>query len=196
MLPPVRSFSISSSREYGPACCGFDALAAAAASWMSTRSRSESSGFGVPVVISSGARTEIEWSLPPPFSFPPIREGREGFPCAFPVEALSSGVSEFFRLVVDGRGRFWPAVVLGAGAAFGAGLDFWDFLGGASGAGHSTSCERSRRETGTHSRILLVKLLSMLTGFTTIETFVKLFIVDTVELFKKGLRGESSWRLY
>lgn len=117
MLPPVRSFSISSSREYGPVCCGFDALAAAAASCISTRSRSESSGLGVPVVISSGARTEIEWSLPP-FSFPPTREGRDGFPCAFPVEMFNSGVSEFFRLVVDGRGRFWPAVVFGMGAAF------------------------------------------------------------------------------
>ena len=184
MLPPVRSFSISSSREYGPVCCGFDALATAAASWMSTRSRSESSGFGVPFVISSGAKTEIEWSLPPPFSFPPTREGRDGFPCAFPMEALNSGVSEFLRLMVDVRGRFWPAVVLGTGAAFGAGLDFCVFLGGASGAGHSTSWERSRRETGTHSIFLSAKLISVLDGIFTIKTFVKFFVVDTVEWSK------------
>lgn len=81
-----------------------------------------------------------------------MRDGREGFPCAFPVDEVSSGVSEFLRLVVDVRGRFWPATVFGTVADLGAGgLAFWDFLGGASGAGHSTSWERSRRDAGTIS---------------------------------------------
>lgn len=68
----MRSFSISSSREYELACCGFDALAAAAASWMSTRSMSESSLRGVPSPI-SGAITEMAWSPPVArFSLPPL----------------------------------------------------------------------------------------------------------------------------
>lgn len=50
------------------------------------------------------------------------------------------------------RGRFWPAADLGKVADLGAGgLAFWDFLGGASGAGHSTSWVRSRRVAGIHS---------------------------------------------
>ncbi len=80
-------------------------MATAAASWMSTRSRSESSGFGVPVV-SSGAITAIEESLPGRFSLPPIRDGRTAFPCALPVVEANSGVAELLRLVVDGLGRF------------------------------------------------------------------------------------------
>lgn len=68
-------------------------------------------------------------------------------PWAFPVERVSSGVSEFFREPVEVRGRFWPA--FGRGPALGAGgAAFCDFFGGASGAGHSTSCVRSMREAG------------------------------------------------
>lgn len=120
---------------------------------MSTRSSSESSPLGVPVII-SGAITEMELSLPGRFSLPPTKEGRTALD-ALPEVVVSSGVSEFLRLVaavVDARGRFWPAVDLGTVADFGAGaVDFWDFLVGASGCGHSTSCERSRRDAGTHS---------------------------------------------
>ena len=98
--------------------------------------------------------TDIEVSLPGRFSLPPTRDGRAGL-TVLPVEVVSSGVSEFLRLgaaVVDDRGRFWPAVDLGRVADFGAGaVDFWDFLVGASGCGHSTSWERSRREDGIHS---------------------------------------------
>lgn len=87
---------------------------------MSTRSRSESSGLGVPPTPDmrwrSGARTEMEASLPWRFSFPPTRLGRGALPCVLPVETLSSGVSEFLRLDVEARGRFWPAVDLRAGA--------------------------------------------------------------------------------
>ena len=68
-------------------------------------SRSESSGLGVPVVI-SGAMTDIEVSLPGRFSFPPTREGRVALPCALPVVEANSGVSEFLRLVVEVLGRF------------------------------------------------------------------------------------------
>jgi len=88
-------------------CCGFEAFAAAAASWMSTRSNSESSPFGVSEVTSC-AMTEIEPSLPGRFSFPPTNEGRVAF-AAFPEVKESSGVSELLRLVtpvVDVRGRF------------------------------------------------------------------------------------------
>jgi len=54
--------------------------------------------------------------------------------------------------VVAVQGRFWPAADLGKVADLGAGgLAFWDFLGGASGAGHSTSWVRSRRAAGIHS---------------------------------------------
>ena len=123
---------------------------------MSTRSSSESSPLGVPVTI-SGAITEMELSLPGRFSLPPTRDGRTAFE-ALPELVVSSGVSEFLRLVaavVDARGRFWPAVDLGRVADLGAGaVDFCDFLVGASGCGHSTSCERSRREAGTHSIIV------------------------------------------
>ena len=86
---------------------GLEALAAAAASCISTRSSSESSALGVSVVI-SGARTETEPSLPGRFSFPPTSEGRTDF-AALPLVVDSSGVSEFLRLVtvaVDVRGRF------------------------------------------------------------------------------------------
>ena len=100
---------------------------------MSIRSRSLSSGLGVPVV-SSGAITEMDWSLPGRlFSFPPTREGRVGLVWALPVELVSSGVSDLRRVVVDGRGRFWPAVDLGCLAALGAAACFWDFLGAGSG---------------------------------------------------------------
>lgn len=73
------------------------------------------------------------------------------------MEGVSSGASEFLRLdaaVVDVRGRFCPAVDFGSVADFGgaAAVDFWDFFVGASGCGHSTSCERSRREAGIHSK--------------------------------------------
>ena len=102
----------------------------------------------------SGAITEMELSLPGRFSLPPTREGRTALD-ALPDVVVNSGVSEFLRLVatvVDVRGRFWPAVDLGTVVDFGAGaVDFWDFLVGASGCGHSTSCERSRRDAGTHS---------------------------------------------
>ena len=128
-------------------------MAAAAASCISTRSSSESSPLGVPVTI-SGAITEMELSLSGRFSLPPTREGRTALD-ALPEVVVSSGVSEFLRLVpavVDVRGRFWPAVDLGRVADLGAGaVDFWDFLVGASGCGHSTSCERSRRDADTHS---------------------------------------------
>lgn len=51
------------------------------------------------------------------------------------------------------RGRFCPATDLGTGTALGGAAGaFWDFLGGASGAGHSTSWDKSSREAGTHSR--------------------------------------------
>ena len=84
-----------------------EALAAAAASWMSTRSSSESSPLGVSVVI-SGAMTEIDLSLPGRFSLPPTNGGRAGF-AALPVVVDNSGLSEFLRLiaaVVDIRGCF------------------------------------------------------------------------------------------
>lgn len=72
------------------------------------------------------------------------------------MDADSSGVSEFLRLmvvVVGFRGRFCPAIDLGTGTALGGAVGaFWAFLGGASGAGHSTSWDKSRREAGTHSR--------------------------------------------
>ena len=120
---------------------------------MSTRSSSESSALGVPEMI-SGAITEMELSLPGRFSLPPTKEGRTALD-ALPEVVVSSGVSELLRLVatvVDVRGRFWPTVDLGNVADFGAGaVDFWDFLVGASGCGHSTSCDRSRRDAGTHS---------------------------------------------
>jgi len=104
----------------------------------------------VPATI-SGARTEIEPSEPGWFSFPPTRDGRAGR-AALPVTLPSSGVSEGLRLVVAVRGRFWPAADLGKVADLGAGgLAFWDFFGGASGAGHSTSWVRSRRVAGIHS---------------------------------------------
>ena len=153
MLPPVRSFSISSSRENGCVWLGAEALAAAAASWMSGNSMSESSAWGVPVTI-SGAITEMDWSLPGRFSLPPLtRDGRRGCRAwILPVVEVSSGVAEPLRLVADGRGRFWPAVDLGCFCAFEAGAaDFWDFFEGASGAGHSTSWVRSRRSEGIHS---------------------------------------------
>lgn len=55
--------------------------------------------------------------------------------------------------MVDFRGRFCPATDLGTGTALGGAAGaFWDFFGGASGAGHSTSWDKSRREAGTHSR--------------------------------------------
>ncbi len=101
-------------------CWGLDALAAAAASWMSTRSSSDSSPLGVPLVI-SGAMTEMEPSLPGRFSLPPTSDGRIGL-AWLPVEGVSSGASEFLRLdaaVVDVRGRFWHAVDLGTVADFG-----------------------------------------------------------------------------
>ena len=103
----------------------------------------------------------MELSLLGRFSLPPTRDGRTALD-ALPEVVVSSGVSEFLRLVavaVDARGRFWPAVDLGRVADFGAGaVDFWDFLVGASGCGHSTSCERSRRDAGTHSVDVSVKL--------------------------------------
>ncbi len=68
-------------------------------------SRSESSGLGVPVVI-SGAITDIEVSLPGRFSLPPTRDGRAALPWTFPVVEANSGVSEFLRLVVEVLGRF------------------------------------------------------------------------------------------
>ena len=74
---------------------------------MSTRSSSESSPLGVPATI-SGAMTEMELSLPGRFSLPPTREGRTVLD-ALPEVVVSSGVSEFLRLVaaaVDVRGRF------------------------------------------------------------------------------------------
>lgn len=102
---------------------------------MSTRSSSESSPLGVPVMI-SGAITEMELSLPGRFSLPPTKDGRTALD-ALPEVAVSSGVSEFLRLVaavVDVRDRLWPAADLGRVADFGAGaVDFWDFLVGASG---------------------------------------------------------------
>ena len=72
-------------------------------------------------------------------------------PWVLMVEGVSSGVAETSRLVVvETRGRFWPA--LGRGAFLGAGAAaFWPFLEGASGWGHSTSCVRSRRDAGIHS---------------------------------------------
>ena len=90
---------------------------------MSTRSNSESSPLGVPAEI-SGARTEMEPSLPGRFSFPPTNDGRPAL-AALPLVGASSGVSEPLRLgaavaVVEPRGRFWPAVDLGTVAAFGA----------------------------------------------------------------------------
>lgn len=110
-------------------------MAAAAASWMSTRSISESSPLGVSVLI-SGATTEIDPSLPGRFSFPPTREGRAGL-ALLPVVVESSGVSEPLRLsaVTEPRGRFCPAVDLGATVDFcaGAAACFCDFFDGASG---------------------------------------------------------------
>ncbi len=121
---------------------------------MSTRSRSESSFLGVPAT-SSGAMTEIVWSALGRVSSPPTGAGRAGRPCVLPDEALNSGVSESLRLIVpvkDFRGLFWPARVLGIGGTLGAAAGaFCDFLVGASGAGHSTSWDKSRREAGTHS---------------------------------------------
>ena len=109
--------------------------------------------MGVPAAI-SGATTEMEPSLPGRFSLPPVREGRVAL-AALPLVVESSGVSEFFRLgaaIVDVRGRFWPACDFGRVADLGAGAeDFCDFFVGASGCGHSTSCERSSRVAGTHS---------------------------------------------
>ena len=51
----------------------------------------------------------------------------------------------------EGRGLFWPAR---CGGALGAAVVvvLVAFLGGASGAGHSTSCVRSSRLRGTHSK--------------------------------------------
>ena len=125
----MRSFSISSSREYDPCCWfGLDALAAAAASWTSARSRSSESSFvpfGVPDDgLTSGASTEIDMSLPVgTFSLPEglTRGGRVTW--ALPLVVTSSGASELLREVVDGRGRFWPAFCGGT-----------DFDGGAGGA--------------------------------------------------------------
>lgn len=102
---------------------GAEALAAAAASWMSLSSMSESSPWvGVPATI-SGARTAMEPSLPGrSFSLPPTREGRAGR-VLLPVVGWSSGGSEGLRSVDDavGRGRFWPAVDLGGCWVLGGG---------------------------------------------------------------------------
>ena len=70
-----------------------------------------------------------------------------------PVVDVSSGASEFLRLVVESRGRFSPAADLGGcfWALEVVVVDFWDFFEGASGAGHSTSWARSRRSEGIHS---------------------------------------------
>lgn len=140
---------------------GPEALAAAAASATSLMSRSSSSGpLGVVVEgeARSGARTATEVVLVGLFSFPPARCGRaEGaLPGTLVVEGASSGVADTSRLVVvEGRGRFWPAlvVVVDLGAA---GAVFWFFLVGASGWGHSTSWVRSRREAEIHSVVVLV----------------------------------------
>lgn len=129
----------------------------------------------------SGATTEMELSLPGRFSLPPTREGRAGL-AALPAEEESSGVSELLRLAaaVEARGRFWPAVDLGRVADLGAGPDcFWDFLGAASGWGHSTSCVRSRREAGIHSSGCEYQETKRYVARRTVETFVEFFIVDT-----------------
>ena len=154
----MRSFSISSSREQGIWWAGSDALAAAAATAISSASISDSlSPLGVPVLI-SGASTAMLLSLPARFSLPPTRGGRMAL-AALPDVAANSGVAESLRLsaaTMDVRGRFWPATDLGWVAAFGADAEdcFWPFFG-ASGCGHSTSWERSSREPGTHSVRLL-----------------------------------------
>lgn len=190
-LPPVRSFSISFSREKGWLCeaVGPEALAAAAASWSEVMSRSSSPGFGVPSVVSSGAMTEMDWSLPGrSFSLPPIREGRVGW--ALPVEAESSGVPSESRreTVVDARGRFWPAVDLGRVADLGgAAACFWDFLDGASGWGHSTSWERSRRDGRIHS-VEQSEGVFFQVGMMvqhTIQTLVELFVMHAGSVSEK-----------
>lgn len=69
-----------------------------------------------------------------------------------PVEEASSGVEDVPReRFMELRGRFWPA--LGSVAVLGGAVvaDLAAFFGGASGAGNSTSCVRSSRESGTHS---------------------------------------------
>ena len=128
------------------------AFAAAAATWISSISISESfSPLGVPVLI-SGARTVMLESEPGRFSFPPTNGGRTTG-TALPVLAESSGVSEPLRdsATVGARCRFCPARDFGTVADFGAAADcFFSFFGG-SGCGHSTSCVRSMREGGTHS---------------------------------------------
>lgn len=123
---------------------GPEALAAAAASATSMMSRSSSSAaLGVVVVerVRSGARTAMEVLLAGLFSLPPARGGRVvgALPGALVVEGVSSGVADTSRLVVvEGRGRFWPALV-GGGALGAGGAAFWLFLVGGSGCGHSTS---------------------------------------------------------
>ena len=115
----------------------------------------------------------------------------------------SSGVSEFLRLVVDVRGRFWPADDLGCFWAFEAGaLDFWDFFRGAS-AGHSTSWVRSRRSGGIHSEIevsMNMKGHGPEGFFGTVKTLVELLIMDTGQTSEiprpssMGGRGRTSIR--
>ena len=127
--------------------------------------------------------TEMSPSLLGRFSLPPTNEGRLGL-AWLPVEGASSGASEFFRLeaaVVDVRGRFCPAVDLGRVADFGgaAFVDFWDFLEGASGCGHSTSCDRSSREAGTHSARHKCESSILSEAKPTIKTFVEFLVMDT-----------------
>lgn len=136
----------------------------------------------------SGARTEIEVSLPGRlFSLPPLtREGRRGCRAwMLPVVEDSSGVSEFLRLAVEVRGRFWPAADLGCFWALEAGaLDFGGFLGAAS-AGHSTSWVRSRRSGGIHSEMYIsmnVKVNGLDGFFGTVKTLVELLVMDTSQM--------------
>lgn len=81
---------------------------------------------------------------------------------------------------MEPRGRFWPALgrvaVLGAAAV----ADLGAFFGGTSRVGNSTSCVRSRRESGTHSGTHRQYMVyNLICWALTIETFVEFFIVDT-----------------
>ena len=126
----------------------------------------------------------MEVSLPGRFSFQPLtRDGRRG--CRvwiLPAVVDSSGVSEFLRLVVEVRGRFWPVVDLGCFWAFEAGaVDFWGFLGGASG-GHSTSWVRSKRSTGTYSELRVTMKTDRYKGkglCYTVKTLIEFLVVNT-----------------
>ena len=111
-------------------------------------------GKGVPVEVDAVVdATSMGVSMPPSsrFSFPPALLGR-GVLRSLPAlaERKSTGVAETSRESVLERGfLFWNEAAFEGGALVTAVVFF---LSGFSGAGHSTSWERSIRSAVTHSK--------------------------------------------